>query len=69
MGAPDVSLLHEAEGYPMRNGSSRTAGRSFAAARALQAQTDADLMFNLMINAGIVAAAISICSLLIYLAP
>jgi hypothetical protein len=53
----------------MRNTSSRTAGRSFAAARALQAQADADLMFNLMINAGIVAAAISICSLLIYLAP
>jgi hypothetical protein len=53
----------------MRNASSRTAGRSFAAARALQAPADADLMFNLLINAGIVAAAISICSLLVYLAP
>jgi hypothetical protein len=53
----------------MQNGSSRTAGRSFAATRALPEPTDANLMFNLMMNAGIVAAAISICSLLIYLAP
>ena len=60
---------HEAEGYPMRNASSRTAGRSVAAARALEERADADLMFNLMMNAGIVAAAISICSLLVYLAP
>jgi hypothetical protein len=38
-------------------------------ARALEEQANANFMFNLMMNAGIVAAAISICSLLIYLAP
>jgi hypothetical protein len=52
----------------MRNASSRT-GRRIAAARALEAPADVNLMFNLMMNAGIVAAAISICSLLVYLAP
>jgi hypothetical protein len=52
----------------MRNASSRTAGRSFAAA-SVEEPADADFMFNLMINAGITAAAISLCSLLVYLAP
>jgi hypothetical protein len=38
-------------------------------ARAVEEQAEANFMFNLMMNAGIAAAAISLCSLLIYLAP
>ena len=53
----------------MRNASSGTAGRSRAMARALEEQAEATFMFNLMMNAGIVAAAISLCGLLVYLAP
>jgi hypothetical protein len=53
----------------MRNASSRNVGRSLTAARALEASAEANMMFNLMMNAGIAAAAISLCSLLIYLAP
>jgi hypothetical protein len=53
----------------MRNASSRNVGRSLKAARALEASAEANMMFNLMMNAGIAAAAISLCSLLIYLAP
>jgi hypothetical protein len=52
----------------MRNTSSRTAARSLAAA-SVEEPADAGFMFNLMVNAGIVAAAISLCSLLVYLAP
>ncbi len=51
----------------MRNASSRIVARSFAATT--EEPAEATLMFNLMMNAGIVAAAISLCSLLIYLAP
>jgi hypothetical protein len=53
----------------MQNASPRTGGRSLALARPLEEQAEATFMFNLMTNAGIVAAAISLCSLLVYLAP
>lgn len=53
----------------MRNASSRTAGQSLAVARALDQQAETSFIFNLMLNAGIAAAAISLCSLLVYLAP
>jgi hypothetical protein len=69
MAAPAVVGRHEAKGHPMRNASSRNVGRSLTAARALEASAEANMMFNLMMNAGIAAAAISLCSLLIYLAP
>ena len=52
----------------MRNASSRIIARSFAAPSP-EGPVEATFMFNLMMNAGIVAAAISLCSLLIYLAP
>jgi hypothetical protein len=68
IGAPIVISPHKREGINMRTTSSRAIARSFAAP-AVEEPADVAFMSNLMMNAGIVAAAISLCSLLIYLAP